>query len=72
MKKFLFILFFFIFFNFSYSNALDVKEINYHKDNKAWLVIDDNLPIVAIKFAFKAGSGTVSYTHLTLPTNREV
>ena len=57
MKKFLFILFFFIFFNFSYSNALDVKEINYHKDNKAWLVIDDNLPIVAIKFAFKAGSG---------------
>ena len=45
MKKFLFILFFFIFFNFSYSNALDVKEINYHKDNKAWLVIDDNLPI---------------------------
>ena len=56
MKKF-FIFLFFILLNFNYLSALDVKEINYYKDNKAWLVNDNNLPIVAIKFAFKAGSG---------------
>ena len=57
MKKFFFILLFFVLHNFSDLNALDVKEVNYYKDNKAWLVNDNNLPIVAIKFAFKAGSG---------------
>ena len=57
MKKFFFILFFFILHNFNHLNALDVKEVNYYKDRKAWLVNDNNLPIVSIKFAFKAGSG---------------
>ena len=57
MKKFFFILVFFVLHNFSDLNALDVKEVNYYKDKKAWLVNDNNLPIVAIKFAFKAGSG---------------
>ncbi len=57
MKKFFFILLFFVLHNFSDLNALDVKEINYYKDKKAWLVNDNNLPIVSIKFAFKAGSG---------------
>ena len=57
MKKFFFILFFLILSNFTPLNALDVKEVNYYKDKKAWLVNDGNLPIVAIKFAFKAGSG---------------
>ena len=56
MKKF-FIFLFFILLNFNYLSALDVKEINYYKAHKAWLVSDNNLPIVAIKFAFKAGSG---------------
>ena len=57
MKKFFFILIFLFFNNFANSNALDVKEVNYYKDKNAWLVNDENLPIVAIKFAFKAGSG---------------
>ena len=57
MKKFFFILIFLFFNNFTNSNALDVKEVNYYKDKNAWLVNDENLPIVAIKFAFKAGSG---------------
>ncbi len=57
MKKFFFILVFFVLHNFSGLNALDVKEVNYYKDKKAWLVNNNNLPIVAIKFAFKAGSG---------------
>ena len=57
MKKFFFILVFFVLHNFSDLNALDVKEVNYYKDKKAWFVNDNNLPIVAIKFAFKAGSG---------------
>ena len=57
MKKFFFILFFFILHNFNHLSALDVKEVNYYKDRKAWLVNDNNLPIVSIKFAFKAGSG---------------
>ena len=57
MKKFFFILFFFILHNFNHLNALDIKEVNYYKDRKAWLVNDNNLPIVSIKFAFKAGSG---------------
>jgi len=57
MKKLFFILFFLILSNFTPLNALDVKEVNYYKDKKAWLVNDGNLPIVAIKFAFKAGSG---------------
>ena len=57
MKKFFFILVFFVLHNFSDLNALDVKEVNYYKDKKAWLVNDNNLPIVAIKFVFKAGSG---------------
>jgi len=29
----------------------------YYKDKNVWLVNDNSLPIVAIKFAFKAGSG---------------
>ena len=57
MKKFFFILFFLFFHNFNDLNALDIKEVNYYKDKKAWLVNDNNLPIVAIKLAFKAGSG---------------
>lgn len=57
MKNFFFILFFLIFNNFNNLNALDVKEINYYKDKSVWLVNDNSLPIVAIKFAFKAGSG---------------
>ncbi len=57
MKKFFFILLFFVLHNFSDLNALDVKEVNYYTDKKAWLVNDNNLPIVAIRFAFKAGSG---------------
>ena len=56
MKKFFFILFFLTFNSFTYLNALDVKEVNYYKNKKAWLVNDGSLPIVAIKFAFKAGS----------------
>ena len=57
MRKLFFLLFFFILVNFNYLHALDVKEINYYKDKKAWLVNDNNLPIIAIKLAFKAGSG---------------
>ena len=57
MKKFFFILFFFFFNNFNNLNALDVKEVNYYQDKKAWLVNDKSLPIVAVKLAFKAGSG---------------
>jgi len=57
MRKLFFLLFFFILANFNYLHALDVKEINYYKDKKAWLVNDNNLPIIAIKLAFKAGSG---------------
>ena len=57
MKKFFFILIFFVLHNFSDLNALDVKEVNYYKDKKAWLINDNNLPVVAIQFAFKAGSG---------------
>ena len=57
MKNFFFILLFLIFNNFNNLNALDVKEINYYKDKNVWLVNDNSLPIVAIKFAFKAGSG---------------
>ena len=57
MKKFLFIIFFFFFNNFNNSNALDIKEVNYYQDKKAWLVNDKNLPIIALKLAFKAGSG---------------
>ena len=56
MKKLFFVLFF-LFLNFNNLYALDVKEVNYYKDKKAWLVNDSNLPIVAIKLAFKAGSG---------------
>ena len=56
MKKFFIILFFLFFYNFNYVKALDVKEVNYYQNKKAWLVNDKNLPIVAIKFAFKAGS----------------
>ena len=57
MKRFFFILIFLFFNNFTNSNALDVKEVNYYKDKNAWLVNDENLPIVSIKIAFKAGSG---------------
>ena len=57
MKKFFLILFFLFFYNFNNLNALDIKEVNYYKNKKAWLVNDNNLPIVAIKLAFKAGSG---------------
>ena len=57
MKKFFITLLFFVLYNFSHLHALDVKEVNYYKDKKAWLVNDNNLPVVAIKFAFKAGSG---------------
>ena len=57
MKKFFFILFFLFLSNFTNLKALDVQEVNYYKDKKAWLVYDKNLPIVAVKFAFKAGSG---------------
>ena len=56
MKKFYFFLFFLIFFNLSDLNALNVKKINYYEDKNAWLVNDKNLPIVAIKMAFKTGS----------------
>ena len=48
MKKFFFILFFLTFNSFTYLNALDVKEVNYYKNKKAWLVNDGSLPIVAI------------------------
>ena len=48
MRKLFFLLFFFILANFNYLHALDVKEINYYKDKKAWLVNDNNLPIIAI------------------------
>ena len=51
MKKFFFILIFLFFNSFTNSNALDVKEVNYYKDKNAWLVNDENLPIVALKFA---------------------
>ena len=57
MRKLFFLLFFFILVNFNYLHALDVKEINYYKDKKAWLVNDNNLTIIAIKLALKAGSG---------------
>ena len=57
MKKFFFTLFFLFFNNFNNLNALDIKEVNYYQDKKAWLVNDKNLPIVAIKIAFKSGSG---------------
>ena len=53
MKKFFFILFFLFFNNFNNLNALDIKEVNYYQDKKAWLVNDKNLPIIAIKLAFK-------------------
>ena len=56
MKKFFFTLFFLFFNNFNNINALDIKEVNYYQDKKAWLVNDKNLPIVAIKIAFKSGS----------------
>ena len=42
MKKFFFILVFFVLHNFSDLNALDVKEVNYYKDKKAWLVNDND------------------------------
>ena len=57
MKKFFFTLFFLFFNNFNNLYALDIKEVNYYQDKKAWLVNDKNLPIVAIKIAFKSGSG---------------
>ena len=57
MKKFFFILFFLFFHHSNDLNALDIREVNYYKNKKAWLVNDNNLPIVAVKIAFKAGSG---------------
>ena len=55
MKNF-FLLFLLFFLNLSDLNALNVKKVNYYKDKNAWLVNDKNLPIVAIKMAFKTGS----------------
>ena len=60
MKKFFFILIFLFFNNFTNSYALDVKEVNYYQDKKAWLVNDKSLPIVAVKLAFKAFNCTCS------------
>ena len=34
--------------------------------------VDDDLVLRLIELALKAPTGSVSYTHLTLPTNREV
>ena len=56
MIKNLVILFLFIIVSSSNLKAIDIKEVKFNKENKAWLVNDSNLPIVAVKFSFKAGS----------------
>ena len=46
-----------------------------HGNNIRWFESEDNIPFVTSKISDCLGmddTNTVSYTHLTLPTNREV
>jgi zinc protease len=55
MKRFA-ALFFLIFFSAAPSYAVEIKEVVSPKGIKAWLVQDDFVPLISMRFSFKGGS----------------
>ena len=57
------------------TNILDIKNIEVMYDNVILAIHDVSLKVPkgkVVALLGANGAGTVSYTHLTLPTNREV